>query len=71
LYNPIAIFTLPRLKRFKELAISYPCEFNSLEEWEAVIDKMIFSLEQLANDEWDVDTEGLELFGRYLPHLWW
>lgn len=51
----IAKFTLPRLKRFKELNEGYPCdgEIKTYEEWNEVLDKIIWSLEKIANDEKD------------------
>ena len=45
LCDSIAIFLVPRLKAFKEETIGYPVEFSSIEEWEAVLDKMIYSFE--------------------------
>lgn len=43
LFNPIGEFVLPRLKRFKELTNNYPGDFANLEEWEVVLDKIIFA----------------------------
>lgn len=74
---------LPTLKRFREEVGSYPCEFNSIEEWYAILDKMIWSFEFIVNGEdipeWTVEKdleygkrsqEGLELFGKYFRNLW-
>ncbi len=51
----IAKFTLPRLKRFKELNEGYPCggEIKTYKEWNEVLDKIIWSLEKIANDARD------------------
>lgn len=78
----IAEFTLPRLKRFKELNIGHPPELTS-EEWDAILDKTIKAMELIAT-EWDykpctlsvseeevIIQEGLDLFGKYFRHLWW
>lgn len=42
LFHPIAIFTLPRLKRFRELTTSYSGNV-SFEDWQKILDKMIFA----------------------------
>lgn len=79
LCDSIAVFLVPRLKAFKEETIGYPVEFSSIEEWQAVLDKMIYSFESfLASKEdkiMEEDTakvqEGLNLFAKYFTHLWW
>lgn len=78
----IAKFTLPRLIRFKELALPtvLPADFTNSEEWENVLDMMIYAMESIIKDndaiDWeDIDWEdvetGLELFGKYFRTLWW
>lgn len=70
---------LPRFIRFRELNQGWPCQFETAEEWEAVLDKIEFSIravaEQDENDSWFLGSnkyqEGLELFGKYLGNLWW
>ena len=72
----IASFILPRLIRFKEVKNAYPLHFDKSEEWDAVLDKIIYSFScVLAEDFEDYQDpeyiEGLTLFARYLTHLWW
>lgn len=81
LYTNIAKYTLPRLKRFKEL------HFDSLpdldfDQWNTVLDDMIFAINYAANHD-DMDEtllkkkdyqrirRGLNLFGKYFMDLWW
>lgn len=73
----IATFVLPRLRRFREVTIAYPPEIT-FEEWQSIIDKMIFALEWHSKDTIDRDIEdyskvqeGMELFGKYFGGLWW
>ena len=47
----IAKYVLPRLIEFKKVANGYPPNFDSFEEWIAVIDKMIYSFDHIANQE--------------------
>lgn len=76
----LAGLILPRLKRFKEHNThTYP---NGLtpEEWDVIIDKMIFSFEYTLDDgrmfgkfdeaEYEKAKEGLALFGQYFHALW-
>lgn len=85
LYGNIATFVLPRLKMFKEYTIGTPGCFRSQKAWFKVLDKMIWSFEQIVKeDESDYPTEGdeikkyekrisygLTLFGKYFRCLWW
>lgn len=53
---------------------SYPVGIASVAAWNAILDKMIRSFEQLMLDnnryaEGDVE-EGLALFGKYFQYLW-
>lgn len=47
----IAKYVLPRLIEFKKVANGYPPNFDSFEEWIAVIDKMIYSFDHIVNQE--------------------
>lgn len=73
--STIAQFTLPRLKYFRENTNSYPGTME-FEEWLVTIDKMIVSLEYIVDEDTHPDIpfeevqKGLELFGKYLYHLW-
>ena len=84
--NTIAEFVLPRLKAFRNYTKGFPVEFNSLEEWQEAIDKMIFFFENIIDDEWFWKTEHtkeellelekkmhecLELFCKNYSHLWY
>lgn len=79
----IAKFTLPRLRRFKEINIGYPSSLSE-EVWEEYIDAMLHSLTLIVEDGndstvlWDLDEReyeeferGMRLFGEYFNHLWW
>lgn len=70
----VADFVLPRLKRFRFITVSYPHSFDSLEEWQATLDKMIYSFEQYSSGIENADPErfdeGLKLFGLYFSSLW-
>lgn len=81
LYEVIAEFSLPRLKRFKVLNNGHPMDLTS-DQWDEYLEKMIFSFEfvneewlelrqEEFNDKYARHKEGLELFGRYFEHLWW
>jgi hypothetical protein len=45
----IAKYTLPRLKRLKELKDGYPSDMTE-QQWDEILDKMIFAMDYLAND---------------------
>lgn len=45
----VAKFILPRLKFFKKKVLCYPSEL-SMEEWKAIIDKMILSFSLILDD---------------------
>ncbi len=78
--NTIAKFVLPRLKRFKDLNIGFPCT-HSWEEWNKVLDDMIYAMEIVSDDvlnytadekvDWNRVNNGLELFGKHFRDLWW
>lgn len=86
----LAKLILPRLKRFKELnKHAYPGKFpgidrpdavESFEEWQEVLNKMIFAFEWHADDdrkygkfdeaEYEKVKEGLQLFATFYGALW-
>ena len=80
----IVEFVLPRLIRFKEIHNGFPggCDMTE-QKWEEILDKMIFAFEFYSmKDDWsenkpgfDLDyqeyEEGMRLFAKWLPHLWW
>lgn len=71
----IANFVYPRLKLFKKLNNGHPTNL-SMEEWDEILDKMIFSFEELKKDfvvckDEQKIQEGLGLFAKYYRELWW
>jgi len=80
LRTAILQFTLPRLKRFKEVDCGYPMQ-STPEAWSAELEEMIFAIETLLEDKyWEspdkeaiqarVDA-GLKLFHDRFYDLWW
>lgn len=74
LYWSLANYILPRLKIFRKTAMSYPLDLES-HEWDAVLDKMIYSFETIvADDRVNRDDaridEGIDLFCKYFRNLW-
>jgi hypothetical protein len=79
----IARFILPRLRRFKEVNDGVPVNIGSLDEWNLIIDKIIFAFETyIKYDDYDVYIEtnkklakqvddGFDLFRKYFCQLWW
>lgn len=74
---PIAEYILPRLKLFKSAKHSYPGCLEKEEEWDIILDKMIFAFQKViecdggpSEFEDEID-EGLKLFGEYYRGLWW
>jgi len=78
--NTIALFIVPRLKRFKEVTDCYPYGYESIENWKEAIQKMIDGFELwITHDKWDhrdvekhkkVD-EAIQLFAKEFKALWW
>ncbi len=76
----IAKFTLPRLRRFRQLTFGHPHGLT-MDEWEEIIDDMIYALEICEKEldtvvghdgaDWNRVNRGLELFGLYFRDLWW
>lgn len=80
-------FIVPRLKVFKELNDGYPARFNSIEEWNKILDEMIEGFE-LNSNKFDRDTsetldsndengnmakakKAIRLFQENFFDLWW
>ena len=80
--HTIAEFALPRLKRFKEVNNGCPNHVKSSEEWDRLLDNMIFALDKVTK-QLDLDRDdltakeeekvrqGLTAFGFYFRELWW
>lgn len=70
----IADFVLPRLYQFNLNKNGYPYPCESMDEWDAIIDKMILAF-QLVKDHYPMERksevdEGLKLFAEYFGALW-
>ena len=46
----MAKFVYPRLKKFKKENIGFPHEFKTIDEWNEILDKMLFSFKVLKED---------------------
>ena len=72
-YAHLAVHIANELRAFKKYNVnSYPHGFNNIEEWHEVVDKMIYSFEQIekgSSDRVKID-EGLHLFIKYFENLW-
>jgi len=77
--QPIAKFIAPRLRRFQEIRCGHPTSMEE-EEWAADLQKMVEAFEWYASDDrWGPDEfkniekhqEGIELFAKHFPGLWW
>ena len=77
----IALFILPRLKRFKEVTNGCP-GYTTERKWKKTLDKMIFAFEFICDGgKWyspeshkkDLKKykEGFRLFYENFEHLWW
>lgn len=85
LHSRISSYVLPRLKLFKQLNNGRPSSFDTFEEWDEALDKMIKSFEisasifesrlpyeELYTEEGQkMYKEGMELFKEYFLDLWW
>ena len=80
--HSIAVLLLPRLIRFKELNNGHPGQFSSMEEWNAVLDDVIYCFEFYAGggpydlngeEGWDKEraAKGLKAFVEFYNDLWW
>ena len=70
-------FLLPRLKRYRKIQGGHPGCLNSSEEWEEILDKIIFFVEYFLEHEGfgteeleEKSKEGRELFFEYFHALW-
>ena len=52
LYYPIAEFIYPRLKYFRDSdKMGYPAVLDSMEEWNSILDKMLFAFDYALNED--------------------
>ena len=72
-YTHLAVHIANELRALKKYNVnSYPHGFNNIEEWHEVVDKMIYSFEQIekgSSDRVKIE-EGLQLFAKYFEDLW-
>lgn len=69
---------LPVLKEYRGgVKEGYPAFFETPEEWDVIMDKMIDAFQIMKEDDYILDEEkeakvreGLELFGKYFRNLW-
>lgn len=76
--STIAKFIYPRLKLFREIDAGYPAIFKNRDQWNDILDKMLFAFEKLSSGENifedDINNkinEGLDLFRENYHRLWW
>lgn len=75
--HTIAKFVLPRLEKFKEVSKgSRPASYESEEDWQSDLTKIIQAMEIFASNDFDRHDEtfiqeGLELFGKNFLSLWY
>ncbi len=73
----LAEIILPRIILLRIFKVGYPACFDKEEEWDIILDKMIFAFEKVMECEGgpsefeDEIDEGLKLFGKYYRGLWW
>lgn len=81
----LAVIIFPLLLKFRKSTICCPSYFESLEEWQKILDKMIYSFQEIANGfenrpsqddsktylkyEKKID-KGLKLFYKNYLYLW-
>jgi len=79
LTDTVSNFIIPRLKRFREINPSTPCEMTS-GEWDNKLAKMVRAFELIVKDNgsrnWNEEEcndieEGLDLFREWFMQLWW
>lgn len=74
LYSTIASFTLPRLKRFREIEVDFPCCFKDRKGWNKILDKMILYFDAVVREDeksQEKHKDGLKFFCEYYRDLWW
>lgn len=63
----IAVFLVPRLKRFKECQMEiggYPGCFDTKEEWYEILDKIIFAFESEFDDDFYIPDKYLKKYAK-------
>jgi len=75
----IAKFIYPRLIRLKQVSCATPGNVNSNEEWNEILDDMIYAFKTISEDVFYQSNKhqvervdkGLDLFRKYYFNLWW
>jgi len=83
LRSAILQFTLPRLRRFREISMAHPMDMTE-QQWNAALDEMIFAIEAVVKDDglelqntperkatYDRVLAGMKLFHDRFMDLWW
>jgi len=77
LFIEIAKFSLPRLKRFRELNNGHPSTLTE-KRWNTILDQIIEAFEIILQDDICRSPQltkkvnrGLSLFSEHFEHLWW
>lgn len=69
--SAIIKFTLPKLKRFKEVSRCHPGSITE-EQWDTILEKMIIGFELFLDGKNGPEVEeAFELFFDYFFDLWW
>lgn len=63
----IVDFALPRIKILRAETISYPDDFENVDEWKQELDNLIFELERYKADR---QSTNLSAFFRWFKYLW-
>lgn len=80
LCSTIFSFTLPRLKRYRDITAAYPSSCKDMNSWIKKLDKMIRAMELYIKHEGDIFpspkeekefNKGYKLFKKYMLALWW
>lgn len=74
----IAKFILPRLIAFRKHSKGYPHRAKGFQQWNKIIDEMIFAFDYYANHSGEIVDEktstrigrGMDLFAEYFYDLW-
>lgn len=79
--HTLSLIMLPAFTKLREKLNGYPASFDSMEEWQTVLDKIIRahtlmldeSVEEFLHDGHPLNmevVEGLELMAKYWGHFW-
>lgn len=80
----LAKFMIPRLELYKDMCQGYPGNLNSKEEWNKILDELIWYFKTIENNCYDVSAQhnmsqkdinrynrAGKLFRNYIMALWW